>query len=175
MISQSKATPAPETSIRIPLAAPVSVSAQKTDLPGKKILVVDDDPITVRALSLKLKSKGYQVVSARDASRALNATRTEKPDLMLLDVNLPPEVGCAAWNGFLVAEWLQRMEEGRNLPIIVMSATDSPDYRERAMAAGASAFFCKQMDNDQLFEAIESALRGCSSGGRVKPATVSVV
>ena len=163
MIFRRKQKPAAAGPDRISLTAPVNSCAQKTTVPGKKILVVDDDPITVQALSFKLKSRGFEVVTATDASEALNATRNEKPDLMLLDVNLPPDVGCVDWNGFLVAQWLQRMEEGRNMPVIVMSASDRAEYRERAMVAGATAFFCKQTDNDQLLASIDSALRGCSA------------
>ncbi len=160
--------------MRPPLVAtPASTPECNTEetAPRKKILVVDDDPITLQALTHKLKSRGFQVVTAGDASQALNATRKERPDLMLLDVNLPPDVGCVDWNGFLVAQWLQRMEEGRNMPVIVMSASDRAEYRERAMVAGATAFFCKLTDNDQLLASIESALRG-SAAEPAKPAAV---
>jgi two-component system, OmpR family, KDP operon response regulator KdpE len=121
-------------------------------------LVVDDDPTTLQALSFKLKSRGYQVLTARDGSQALQATRRNRPDLMLLDVNLPPDAGGADWDGFVVAQWLQRMEEARNMPIIVMSAADRSEYKDRAFASGATAFFCKLTDNDQLLASIDTAL-----------------
>lgn len=163
MIFRRKVKPAPTTPARIQLTPPPSANRPVlSSVPGKKILIVDDDPITVQALTHKLKSRGFQVVTANDASEALNATRKERPDLMLLDVNLPPEVGCVDWNGFLVTQWLQRVEEGKNIPVIVMSASDRAEYKERAMISGATAFFCKLTDNDQLLASIDSALRGNS-------------
>jgi CheY-like chemotaxis protein len=150
----------PPGSIEAPEPEAVESKAPVPFGPRKKILVVDDDPVTIHALSRKLTSRGFEVVTAANGSQALNATRRERPDLMLLDVNLPPDVGCVEWNGFRLAQWLQRMEEGRNVPVIVMSAFNRDEYRETAMLAGATAFFCKQTDNDQMLATIESALRG---------------
>ena len=129
--------------------------------PAKKILVVDDDPVVLMALSMKLKSKGYQVVTASDGSQALSATHKEKPDLMVLDVNYPPDVahgGGVPWDGFLIAQWLRRTEETRHIPFLVMSGSDRPEYKDRAVAVGATAFFRKPVDNDQLLASIDCAL-----------------
>jgi DNA-binding response OmpR family regulator len=170
MIFRRKQTPEavkPETPARV--TTPVSVTAPRSTVPGKKILVVDDDPTTLQALAYKLKSRGFEVVTAADASEALNVTRKERPDLMLLDVNLPPDVGSVDWNGFLVTQWLQRMEEGKNIPVIVMSASDRPEYKERALFSGATAFFCKLTDNDQMFASIDSALRANTVTRPAKP------
>jgi DNA-binding response OmpR family regulator len=165
MIFRRKNRPTETAPARIQLSAPIYVSSTQTPAaPAKKILIVDDDPITLQAFAHKLRSKGYEVVTAGDASEALNVTRKERPDLMLLDVNLPPEVGSVEWNGFLVTQWLQRMQEGKSIPVIVMSASDRSDYKERALFAGATAFFCKLTDNKQLFASIESALRGHTAG-----------
>lgn len=160
-----------------PVTQPVSADVEQKEVdpsvPRKKILVVDDDPVTVKALSHKLESRGFQVVTAKDGSQALNATRRERPDLMLLDVNLPPDVGCVEWNGFLVAQWLQRMDDGKHMPVIVMSADDREEYKERAMLSGATAFFCKLTDNDQMLATIDSALRG-SAGTVAKPTVFEI-
>ena len=141
----------------------------------KKILLVDDDPIILGTLSLKLKSKGYQVVTASDGSQAITITRKEKPDLMLLDVCFPPDVahgGGVPWNGFLIIEWLRRLSDTSSLPVIVMSAADRAEYKQRASAAGAAAFFQKPIDNEQLLTAIDTALLHKDSVGAVKPAAV---
>jgi DNA-binding response OmpR family regulator len=130
----------------------------------EKILVVDDDPIILQTLSLKLKSRGFQVLTARDGSEAVNVTRQEKPDLMVLDVNFPPDVGGVDWNGFVFAQWLRRMSEAKDTPVIVMSGTDRKEYQERATSAGAAAFFQKPIDNEQLLASIDMALLGKASG-----------
>lgn len=154
-----KATPA---SVQKPLRAPEKpLTAPETGAPRKKVLVVDDDPVTVRALSLKLESKGYSVVTASDGSQALNATRKERPDVMLLDVHFPPDVahgGGVPWNGFLITQWLRRLGDARNTPVIFISANDRVEYRQRASDADAVAFLPKPIDNDVLLASIETAL-----------------
>ena len=71
----------------------------------RKILVVDDDPVILKALTLKLDSEGYTVVKAVDGADALRVLQDEKPDLVLLDINYPPDVahgGGVPWDGFLL-------------------------------------------------------------------------
>jgi two-component system, OmpR family, KDP operon response regulator KdpE len=160
MMFRRKIAPAAATPVSTPLMAlPDSMEAEAY-APRKKILVVDDDPFTLEALSHKLTSRGFNVVTAKDGSQALHATRREKPDLMLLDVNLPPDVGGVDWNAFLIMDWLKRMNEAPNVPVIVMSASDRDEYKTRAYEAGAAAFFCKMMDNDQMLASIDRALTG---------------
>src|SRR5258708_4273263 len=89
---------------------------------GKKILIVDDDPVVLRALSTKLKGQGYETVTAEDGSAAVSAVRKGKPDLILLDLTFPPDVahgGGVPWDGFLIMSWLQRMDEIKGTPFIV--------------------------------------------------------
>ena len=115
---------APENAARVKVESAPAIEPGKD---SKKILLVDDDPIILGTLSLKLKSKGYQVVTASDGSQAITVTREEKPDLMLLDICFPPDVahgGGVPWNGFLIMEWLQRLTASSRPPVIVMSATD---------------------------------------------------
>ncbi len=82
----------------------------------KKILVVDDEPDVASLLSLLLKSQGYNVISAGDGQEALEKARTEKPDLMLLDVMLPK------LDGYKVARMLKFDENFRHMPIIMLTA-----------------------------------------------------
>src|SRR5216683_1930362 len=93
----------------------------------KKILVVDDSPVILKALSLKLTAAGYDVLTAEDGAGAVNQARREKPDLILLDISFPPDVahgGGVAWDGFLIMGWVRRMDEGRNIPIIIITGGD---------------------------------------------------
>jgi len=127
----------------------------------KKILVVDDDPVILRTLSLKLIGRGYDVMTASDGSEAVTSVRTERPDLILLDLLFPPDVahgGGVCWDGFLVMQWLKRMEEAVNIPIIVITGGDPASYEARAKQMGAAAFFHKPIDHDDLFEVISREL-----------------
>jgi len=127
----------------------------------KKILVVDDSPVILKALSLKLTANGYDVVTAEDGTGAVSAVRNAKPDLIILDLSFPPDVahgGGLAWDGFAIMTWLQRLEEAKNLPIIVITGGDPEKFKERSLAAGAISFFHKPIDNDGLLAVIREAL-----------------
>ncbi len=123
--------------------------------PTKKILIVDDDPVILKTTSMKLKSRGYHVVTAMDGPGAISAVRKEKPDLILLDISLPQHVETAAWDGLLVMSWLRRLEEARNIPFIVITGGDPMQYKNRSLAAGALAFFHKPIDHGDLLSVIE--------------------
>jgi CheY-like chemotaxis protein len=127
---------------------------------GKTILLVDDDPVILKSLSLKLNAKGYDVVTATDGSEAVSAVRTQNPDVILLDLTFPPDVahGGVAWDGFQIMQWLKRMEEAANIPIIVITGGDPAKYEARAREIGAAAFFHKPIDHDGLFGVISKAL-----------------
>src|SRR5215468_5822090 len=131
-----------------------SVTAEGT---GKKILIVDDCVVILKALSAKLRGKGYQVFTAVEGSEAVSTVRRERPDLILLDINFPPDVahgGGVAWDGFLIMNWLRRMDEGRDIPVIMITGGDPAKYKDKSLAAGAVAFFHKPVDHDELLNVI---------------------
>src|SRR5438105_8620028 len=101
---------------------------------GKKILIVDDNEIILKTLSLKLTSAGYTVVTAIDGSAAVAAARRDKPDLILLDLSFPPDVahgGGVPWDGFLIINWLRRIDEASNIPVIVITSGEPAKYKEK--------------------------------------------
>jgi two-component system KDP operon response regulator KdpE len=127
----------------------------------KKILIVDDSAIILRALSMKLKSSGYDVLTAADGSEAVAAARQQKPDLILLDLSFPPDVGHGGgvpWDGFLIMDWMRRFEEAKNIPVIVITGGDPAKYKARALASGAVSYFQKPVDNDKLLAMIRQTL-----------------
>lgn len=127
----------------------------------KKILIVDDSAIILRALSMKLKSSGYDVLTAADGSEAVAAARQQKPDLILLDLSFPPDVGHGGgvpWDGFLIMDWMRRFEEAKKIPVIVITGGDPAKYKERALASGAVSYFQKPVDNDKLLAMIRQTL-----------------
>jgi DNA-binding response OmpR family regulator len=117
-----------------------------------KILVVDDDPDLVRALRLRLRASNYEVTTATDGYTAVAAAQKERPALIILDLGLP--VG----DGFVVLDRLQSIDSLSNIPVIVLSARDPQANEERALKAGAAAFFQKPADNDELMNVIRVSL-----------------
>jgi len=119
---------------------------------GKKILLVEDDKDTVRAMAVRLKSWGYNLTVAGDAIAAVSTARKEKPDLIILDLGLP------GGDGFAVMERFRSNIDLMLVPIIVVSARDPMLNEDRAVEAGAEAFLQKPVENGELFAAIDKAL-----------------
>ena len=117
-------------------------------MPRPKILVVDDDPDLLRALRLRLRANNYDVATASDGYAAIVSAQKEHPALIILDLGLP--VG----DGFLVLDRLQNLDTVAGIPVIVLSARDPQSNEQRALKAGAAAFFQKPVDNDELMNAI---------------------
>ena len=128
---------------------------------GKRILIVDDDAVILKTTSLKLQQQGYAAVTASDSGEALRAVREERPDLILLDINFPPDVGYGgslSWDGFQIMTWLLRLESSRNIPIILFSGGDLAKCKHRSLGGHATAFFQKPLDQGGLLATIERAL-----------------
>jgi CheY-like chemotaxis protein len=121
------------------------------------ILIVDDNEVILKTLSMKLKANDYEVLTALDGSEALSVVRKRKPDLILLDISFPPDVGSGGgvpWDGFRMIEWFSRMEEAKGTPVIIITGGDAAKFKDRALAAGAVAFFHKPINNDELLATI---------------------
>jgi CheY-like chemotaxis protein len=131
------------------------------DLKKNLILIVDDNEVILKTLSMKLEANDYDVVTALDGSQALSAVRNQKPDMILLDINFPPDVGHGGgvpWDGFRMIEWFSRMDEAKATPVIIITGGDVAKYKDRALAAGAVAFFHKPINNDELLATIQKIL-----------------
>src|ERR1044071_4004704 len=135
------------------IPVPSTITSSQLGMDRKKILIVDDSAIVLKTLSMKLKSNGYDVLTAEDGAVAVSTARRERPDLILLDLVFPPDVahgGGVAWDGFLIMDWLKRMEEAKNIPIIIITGNKSEEFKTRSMAAGAVGYFQKPLNNDEL-------------------------
>ena len=128
-----------------------------------KILVIDDNPIIQRTLYFALRDKGYQVFMSGEIAEALAVVRREKPDLILLDLNFPPEASVGSGgghDGFWALDWMQRMDEVKGIPIIIISSDAPEKSKARTLAAGAAAYFHKPINKDELAAVIATLLGG---------------
>lgn len=121
-------------------------------MPGKKILIVEDENLQLTVLARRLKTAGFEVIAARDGLTAISTARKEQPDLILLDLGLP------AGDGFVVLQRLQMLINTGTIPIIVVSSRNPKEARDPAIKAGAIAYFQKPADMDALLQCINSAL-----------------
>jgi CheY-like chemotaxis protein len=134
------------------------MNAETAAVSQKKLLVVDDNEVIVKTVSVKLKSAGYQVFTALDGAEAVALVRKEKPDLILLDLGFPPDIGGVPWDGFRIMEWLRRVDESKKIPIIVITGGAGDRDKERALAGGAVAFLYKPLDHDELLKLVRATL-----------------
>jgi DNA-binding response OmpR family regulator len=123
----------------------------------KTILIVEDDQKIALALQVRLKANRYAVSVASDAIQGANLGRTVKPDLILLDISMP------AGNGFELAETFHKMPETNGTPIIIITASKSPELLQKAMEMGAVGLFEKPFDTEKLLYSIEHELNRIDS------------
>lgn len=143
--------------------APAPAPAAKPDTSlgqNRKILVVDDNPVVLKAFELKLNALGFQVITASDGSSAVSIARHERPDLIVLDINFPPDVGSSGlqWNGFNIMQWMHRFQEAANIPVIIITSEDPAKFKEKAIAAGAIAFFQKPINHEEFLIAVRRTI-----------------
>ena len=117
-----------------------------------KILLVEDHQEIWDFLSRRLKRRGYEVVIAEDGQQGLDKARSEGPDILLLDMNLP------VMDGWTVAQTLKGEAATQGIPIIALTAHAMAGDREKALAAGCDDYHAKPIDFSQLVDQIEAAL-----------------
>ncbi|QEL16838.1 HD-GYP domain-containing protein [Limnoglobus roseus] len=119
----------------------------------RSVLVVDDDPSISKLLRIVLEDEGYQVVVAADGRIALDRVAEHRPDLVILDIDIP-HVG-----GFEVCRQLKLASETCLLPILVLTGTESADARLRAWNLGADEFLTKPFQTFEITARCRSLLR----------------
>lgn len=123
-----------------------------------KVLIVDNDPIAVKAMAEELHRASYETLEASDGAEAIALVRQERPDLIVLDLNVPPNSDGVPSDGYHIMESLRRMKEARTIPIITTTgAPDSLDM-ERNIDLGAVGFLYKPLDYDELLRLVRGAL-----------------
>lgn len=118
----------------------------------KKILIVDDEPDLRYAMNAKITANNYETVNAWDSVSAVSMAVKEQPDLIILDLGLP------AGDGFIVMERFKNLAALAKIPVIVVTGQDPQTSRERALKAGAVAFFEKPTDYAGLLAAVRKTL-----------------
>jgi len=121
-------------------------------MPCKKLLIADDDLKVLKALTVRLEAEGYEVIVCQDAYQALEMARRHRPDLLLLDINMP------AGNGFSVQERIAKIEEIARIPVIYITGDASEAVDRNAHKLGARAIIHKPFKTEKLLETIRTAL-----------------
>ena len=119
-----------------------------------KILIVEDNEENRDSLSRRLQRRGFEVVTANDGKAGLAMAQSEKPDLILMDMNMPE------LDGWEATRQIKALEEGRDVPVLALTAHALAGDKERALQAGCADYHTKPIDFPKLLAQIEAILQG---------------
>ena len=128
-----------------------------------RVLIVDDERPLLRALAMNLSARGYEVVEAETATRALTAAAAQQPDIVLLDLGLPDLSGMDVIRG--IREYAQ-------MPIIVLSARTGSQDKVAALDLGADDYVTKPFSIDELLARVRAATRRITPVETEQPLTI---
>ena len=118
----------------------------------KRVLVIDDTEANVQLCSYILKKQGHESIEARNGLDGVDSAIKEKPDLILLDIQLPDI------DGLEVAKRIRDSETDDNTPIIAVTSYAMPGDREMIMEAGCNGYIPKPINVDQFMEEVDKHL-----------------
>jgi DNA-binding response OmpR family regulator len=133
-----------------------------------KVLVVEDDPELMKALSIRIRWLGHDVVQAMDGYQAITVALKEEPNVVLLDIGLP------GGDGLTVLSRYASLPTLMSTPVVVLSGRDPARIEAAVLESGATAFLRKPVDNGELDAALDAAIHsvrhdvgaGASEGNR---------
>ena len=119
----------------------------------KKILIVDDEKDIVETMTFMLKAKGFDCISAYDGETGLSLAKSEKPDLVILDVMMPKI------NGYKICRLLKFDNKYKDIPIIMVTARSQDEDKIIGEETGADEYITKPFDLDEVVKTVEQYLK----------------
>ena len=117
-----------------------------------RILIVEDNEANMKLACLLLQNAGHETLSAVDAETGLTLARSERPDLILMDIQLPGMDGLAA------TALLKKDPATSAIPVVALTAMAMKEDREKTRAAGCDAYIAKPLRYKELLAAIDELL-----------------
>jgi DNA-binding response OmpR family regulator len=121
---------------------------------NKKILVVEDDPSTLRFIEYTLQQDGFEVMLAKNGLDGLKLAQTQHPDLIVLDIMLP------GLDGYEVCNRLRQKPETASILILMLSAKARQEDKDMGLKMGADAYLSKPVDPTEIVNKVKSLLQG---------------
>ena len=142
------------TQLQPRLVSPAAPSAIEAEADRPTLVMVVDDSVTVRKVTSRLLERnGMNVLTAKDGVDAIAQLQERKPDIMLLDIEMP------RMDGFEVATLVRHDERLQDLPIIMITSRSGSKHRERAMAIGVNEYLGKPYQESLLLETIQQLVK----------------
>lgn len=121
------------------------------------ILIVEDNTTNMRVLMDFLSEEGYNFLVAQDGSKGVKVALRKKPDLILLDINLPE------LNGYEVCRQIRNSEDAKNIPIVFMSALSKKETEHLALEAGGDDYLPKPFQKEEVLAMVKNHLKNLSN------------
>ncbi len=121
--------------------------------PGKTVLIVEDNELNMKLFNDLLEAHGYRVLQTREGLSALDIAREHKPDLILMDIQLP-EV-----SGIEVTKWLKEDDDLRDIPVIAVTAFAMKGDEEKIREGGCEAYISKPISVASFLQTIDGFLK----------------
>ncbi|MCK4882629.1 MAG: response regulator [Candidatus Omnitrophica bacterium] len=118
-----------------------------------KILVVDDDTTFIKMVRALLEKRGYEVIAAGEGREGLEKTRSEKPDLILLDVMMP------IMDGYTMLQEVKKDEKIKDTPVILCTGTAQKEYVEATQGMGVESYITKPIESVSFLARVEELLK----------------
>jgi len=115
-----------------------------------KILIVDDDITITELMKVLVTLEGHQPTTVNDSTKAIEVASSVNPDLITLDLMMP------GLTGFELCELLHNDPKFEKIPIVIVSAKDDPESKEKALKAGATEYITKPFASDELMGKIKA-------------------
>ena len=123
------------------------------DAMSKEVLIVEDNELNMKLFHDLLDAHGYQTLQTRDGIEALEIARTNRPDLILMDIQLP-EV-----SGLEVTKWIKEDDNLRSIPVVAVTAFAMKGDEEKIREGGCEAYISKPISVTQFLETVQRFLR----------------
>jgi two-component system cell cycle response regulator DivK len=117
-----------------------------------RILIIEDNAANMKLATLLLRNAGHTALCAVDAETGLVCSRTDRPDMILMDMQLP------GMDGLTATAVLKQDPATADIPVIALTAMAMKDDREKAMAAGCDAYISKPLRYQELYAMIDALL-----------------
>ena len=137
----------------VDLSAVGSTTAGVEESMKKTVLVVEDNELNMKLFNDLLEAHGYNVVQTRDGLKALDLARTHKPDLILMDIQLP-EV-----SGIEITKWLKEDDALRSIPVIAVTAFAMKGDEQKIREGGCEAYISKPISVINFLQTIDGFLK----------------
>ncbi|MBN1780598.1 response regulator [bacterium] len=118
----------------------------------KTVLIIEDNDKNLYLLRFLIEKLGHRVIEARDGLNGVKVAMIEKPDVILMDIQLP------AMDGYEATQEIRSMDSFRNVPIIAITSYAMEGDREKSLAAGCTDYIEKPIKPEQFIERIKSYL-----------------